>query len=164
MDTHVLWRPETGSVRNSDFTNLHVLNTAKRNQGIVQHYVENKAKYGKTIVFALDIAHVESLVQLFHDHNIAATAVDSRMHSSMVYSNFQDFRMGRKEVIINVAMLSEGFDAPEVESIFMCRPTNSRTLYLQSIGRGTRIPEGNTKKTFLCGRLCRYLLVIRTHW
>ena len=45
-------------------------------------------------------------------------------------------------------MLSEGFDAPEVESIFMCRPTNSRTLYLQSIGRGTRIPEGNTKKTF----------------
>ena len=96
MDTHVHWRPETGSVRNSDFTNLHVLNTAKRNQGIVQHYVENKAKYGKTIVFALDIAHVESLVQLFHDHNIAATAMHSRMHSSMVYSNIQDFRMGRK--------------------------------------------------------------------
>ncbi len=148
LDTHISWRPETGPVRNSDFTNLHVLNTPQRNQRIVEHYVNGKRKYGKTIVFAIDIAHVESLLRLFHEHNIAATAVHSKMNSALVYNNIQDFRLGRKDVIINVAMLSEGFDAPELESVFMCRPTNSRTLYLQSIGRGTRIPEGGGKTTF----------------
>ena len=148
LDTHISWSPETGPVRNSDFTNLYVLNTPQRNQRIVQHYVDHKRKYGSTIVFAIDIAHVEELLCLFHEHNIAATAVHSKMNSSLVCKNIQDFRLGRKDVIINVAMLSEGFDAPELESIFMCRPTNSRTLYLQSIGRGTRISEGSTKKTF----------------
>ena len=146
--THIDWSPETGIVRNSDFTNQAVLNTPERNLKIVKHYVENKHKYGKTIVFAIDIQHVESLVRLFHDYNVTATAVHSNMNAKFVQRNIEDFREGRKDVIINVGILTEGFDAPETETIFLCRPTNSKTLYLQSIGRGTRIPDGSSKNTF----------------
>jgi len=148
LHTSIDWTPETGATRNSDFTNLHVLNTAERNQKIVKHYVKHKKKYGKTIVFAIDIEHSESLIKLFHSHNVSATLVHSGMRSASVQQNIQDYRCGRKDVIINVTMLAEGFDAPETESIFMCRPTNSETLYLQSIGRGTRIAEGSKKKSF----------------
>ena len=146
--TAIDWNPETGTIQNSDFSNLHVLNTDERNQKIVKHYVKHKGKYGKTIVFAIDIDHSEALIKMFNAHNVSATLVHSGMHNSYVRQNIQDYRCGRKDVIINVSMLAEGFDAPETQSIFMCRPTNSKTLYLQSIGRGTRIAEGSNKKSF----------------
>ena len=67
------------------------------------------------------------------------------MTAGLVQRNIQDFREG-ENVIINVGMLTEGFDAPRLKVSF-CRPTNSQTLYLQSIGRGTRFPK-SSKDTF----------------
>ena len=146
--TDVSWTPNTGSVRNADFTNTSELNTIVRNARIVNEYVANKKKYGKTVVFAINIDHAEALVRAFKKSNVTATYVHSKMSPSIAQEHIADYLNGRKEVIINVSKLAEGFDAPQTNSIFMCRPTNSRTLYLQSIGRGTRIPEGSTKDSF----------------
>jgi superfamily II DNA/RNA helicase len=52
-----------------------------------------------------------------------------------------DFRSGKIQFLINCAVLTEGFDAPETACIAVVRPTKSRSLYAQMIGRGTRIKE-----------------------
>lgn len=50
----------------------------------------------------------------------------------------QDFSMGRFQYLVNVGVLTEGFDEPTVEMVAITRPTKSRSLYSQMIGRGTR--------------------------
>jgi superfamily II DNA or RNA helicase len=52
------------------------------------------------------------------------------------------FRDGTVQFLINCAVLTEGFDAPETACIAVARPTKSRSLYAQMIGRGTRIADG----------------------
>ena len=148
VSTGISWNPDVDTIRNSDFRNTSELNTPRRNRLIVKEYVNRQAEYGKTIVFAINIDHAEKLIREFQKENITATYVHSQLPKKEIVSAIKDYQSGRKEVIINVSMLKEGFDAPNTKTIFMCRPTNSETFYLQSIGRGTRIPEGSTKKYF----------------
>ena len=51
-------------------------------------------------------------------------------------------KTGETMIVANCAVLTEGFDEPSIESIIIARPTRSKTLYLQMIGRGTRIFPG----------------------
>lgn len=54
----------------------------------------------------------------------------------------RDFKEGRYRVLVNCQLLTEGFDAPFVDTVVLMRPTKSRSLMVQMVGRGTRIyPE-----------------------
>lgn len=55
-----------------------------------------------------------------------------------------EFRAGRLRCIVNVNVLTTGFDAPQVDLIALLRPTFSPGLYVQMVGRGLRIAEGKT--------------------
>jgi hypothetical protein len=72
------------------------------------------------------------------------------------------FSSGEVEIVTNCAVLTEGFDEPRIDCIIMARPTQSRLLYAQMVGRGTRLhPEksdllvidvaDNTRKHTLVG-------------
>jgi superfamily II DNA or RNA helicase len=52
------------------------------------------------------------------------------------------FRRGESQVFVNCQLATEGFDVPEVSAIGLCRPTRSRLLYSQQVGRGTRLSPG----------------------
>ena len=54
----------------------------------------------------------------------------------------RQFKAGKVQVLVNVGVLTTGFDAPLVDCIVMLRPTASTSLYIQMIGRGMRICEG----------------------
>ena len=54
----------------------------------------------------------------------------------------QKFRNNEIKVLINVGVLTEGFDEPSVQAIILARPTKSTLLYTQVVGRGTRLDEG----------------------
>ena len=49
-----------------------------------------------------------------------------------------DFAAGKVQVVCNCGVLTEGFDDPGVEVVIMGRPTKSRSLYSQMVGRSTR--------------------------
>jgi superfamily II DNA or RNA helicase len=53
-----------------------------------------------------------------------------------------DFRAGRVRYLVNCMIATEGFDAPTADLIVQGRPTLSRALYSQMIGRGTRALPG----------------------
>lgn len=108
-----------------------------RNKLIVEHYVLNKEKYGKTIVFAADTLHAQTLAAEFKHQGVDADYVDySRKDSQSVMNDYRD--TAKPAVLANVEMLTEGFDAPKTHTVFIVRPTRSEALLSQMIGRALR--------------------------
>ena len=132
----------------------------ERNNLIVNRYIENKEKYGKTIVFAVNKENVIALNTLFHEKGISSDFVmsDTRdasgIHSISSKENKDKIARFRKggdlDVLINVNILTEGTDVPDVQSVFLTRPTHSKILMTQMIGRALRGPKaGGTKDAFV---------------
>lgn len=132
----------------------------ERNNLIVNRYVENKEKYGKTIVFAVNKENVIALNTLFHEKGIRSDFVmsDTRdasgIHNVSSKENKEKIQRFRKDgdldVLINVNILTEGTDVPDVQSVFLTRPTKSTILMTQMMGRALRGPRaGGTIDAFV---------------
>lgn len=87
------------------------------------------------VVFAVTIAHAEKLLEAFGEQ---ATIIHSELSDAERSKALDDFEHGRRRVIINVGVLTEGWDSPACDCIIMCRPTVSSALYCQMVGRGLR--------------------------
>lgn len=130
-----------------------------RNKRIVDHYVENREKYKPLLVFAVDIQHAIELNGLFQKRGITSNFVASKIVDEgtgatiSVKENSEKikrFRAGELEVLINVEMLTEGTDLPNVQTVFLTRPTTSTILMTQMIGRALRGQRaGGTEKAYI---------------
>lgn len=129
-----------------------VKNSSIRNNKIVEHYIKNKDKFGKTLVFAVDIAHCITLRSEFQKKGIRADYIASNRSHEENQQILDEYRNpeGSIDVLISVEKLLEGFDAPLTQTIFITRPTRSEVLLRQMIGRGLRgIKAGGTAKAYL---------------
>ena len=63
--------------------------------------------------------------------------------------DIDDFRAGRVRVLTNYNVFTEGFDVPQVDAVFITRPTFSPNVYQQMIGRGLRGPLNGGKEEVL---------------
>lgn len=111
------------------------VNTEERNKVVVQAYLKH-AKGRKSIVFCCDIKHSQDLAQAFSDAGVQAAAVWGAMDNRREV--LEDYAEGRITVVCNCNVLTEGFDDPETSAVLLARPTKSRTLYIQMVGRGLR--------------------------
>lgn len=120
-----------------------------RNKLIVDHYRKNVDRYGKTILFAIDTLHAQTLALEFNKAGIAADYVDyQRTDNGIVLDAFRS--EAAPAVIANVEILTEGFDAPKTRTVFLCRPTRSEALLAQMVGRALRGPKaGGTEDAYL---------------
>ena len=96
----------------------------------------------RTIVFTPTIASARTLAGHLRVLGLRAEAVWGTAPDRD--SIIAKFRSGDTQVVVNVAVLGEGVDVPEVEAVVLCRPTRSRSLYAQMIGRGLRIFPGKS--------------------
>jgi superfamily II DNA or RNA helicase len=64
--------------------------------------------------------------------------VHGKLSEDQRYSKFSRHKDGHFQLLSSVMMLTKGYDDPEVQTVFMCRPTKSKRLYAQVLGRGTR--------------------------
>ncbi len=132
---------------------------AKRNNVIVSQYVNKKDKYQQTIVFALNVANAIALDKLFNEKGIKSDYVVSNLRDSTTHANrsneeneraIQRFKNKEIQVLINVNILTEGADIPQIKTVFLTRPTISSILMNQMIGRGLRgEAAGGTKETYI---------------
>jgi len=83
--------------------------------------------------------------QYFRGAGVEAVAVHSGDGSAPRAASLQRLRDGELKVIFSVDMFNEGVDLPDVDTILMLRPTESKILWLQQLGRGLRQPEGIDK-------------------
>lgn len=137
--TGVSWEPRRHG--SSDFTNesLRALSEdPRRNDRIVNEYVDNASRYGKTIVFACNIDHAEGLAQELQAKGVAARAIHSQLPPACCEELIEQFAQPEPEieVLVNVAKLTHGISIPDIQSVFLCRPTTSDILFSQMVGRG----------------------------
>jgi superfamily II DNA or RNA helicase/ribosomal protein L40E len=122
-----------------------IAKSSSRNKIIVKQYLDNKNKYGKTIIFAVNQNHCRALCEEFRSAGIKCDYVIS--DKSGAQETIREFKENKFEVLINVQILTEGSDIPDVETVFLTRQTNSDSLLMQMIGRGLRGPSaGGTKE------------------
>jgi len=123
----------------SDFSlkELNKLDCESRNRLIFKTYKENCVGK-KTIVFCVSIEHSLNLSNFFKSQSVRAESVNGNMPFNQRKQILERFRNGNLDVIFNCQLLTEGFDAPCIESIIIARPTRSKSLYTQMVGRGLR--------------------------
>lgn len=94
----------------------------------------------RTLVFTPDVGSATAMATALQSLGIVAdwVAGDSADRDAKVAK----YKSGEIQILVNCNLLTEGFDAPETAAIGLCRPTKSRPLYAQMIGRGTRRAEG----------------------
>lgn len=113
----------------------------ERNKLIVDTYLEF-VKNKKTVVFCASVYHAEGVAELFKKAGIKAEAVSGSTKSKVRDKVLRDYENGDINVLCACDLLNEGWDSPKTEVLFMARPTMSKTIYMQQLGRGTRKSEG----------------------
>lgn len=131
----------------------------KRNDYIVSAYVDNQKKYGKTIIFADRWPQCEYISEALNKRGIKTDAIYSqtekggtvetrnrrtRDHNAKV---LQAFKKNELEVLLNIRMLTEGTDVPDVKTVFLTRQTRSEILFTQMVGRALRGSKVGGKDT-----------------
>jgi len=108
----------------------------------VDEIIEFGANYKKWLIFGIDIDHAEHITKTFEQRGIEALCVHSKMDGDRdeVIEQFRSDSAIR--AIINVDILTTGFDVPQIDLIAMLRPTKSPVIHVQTIGRGLRVAEG----------------------
>ena len=105
-------------------------------------WLEN-ANNRQTIIYAVSVGHAEKLAILFRDERITAETIHTETDTETRGQSVSRFANGKLKALINVDIVTEGFDLPDASCIVMARPTKSLSLYLQMIGRGLRPkPDG----------------------
>lgn len=113
----------------------------ERNQLIVDTWLEY-VKNRRTVVFCASVKHAEQVAQLFKDVGVPAIAVSGSMKTSERNEQLAKFANGDVKVLCACDLLNEGWDCPQTEVLFMARPTMSKVLYTQQLGRGMRNSAG----------------------
>ena len=113
--------------------------------GAIANY-EKYAKNKKTIIFCATIQNSKFLTQMFFDSGYNAKHFDCYMLDSERKNVLDWFYSTNDAILCNVGILTTGFDCPEIECVLIYRATKMLPLFLQMVGRGSRVtPE---KKDF----------------
>lgn len=130
-----------------------------RNALIAETYASNKERYGKTIIFADRWFQCEQLSEFLGNRGVRAGVIYSNSRSSVEGTIsgknenarvLEAFRRNELDVLVNILMLTEGTDIPDVQTVFLTRQTTSDILLTQMVGRALRGPRmGGTEKAYI---------------
>ena len=114
----------------------------KRNEAILKEYVD-RGNGNKAIGFCCSIKHAERMAEFFNKNGIPATAITSDTEDRD--EKIKDFRDNKYAVVFTVDLFNEGIDFPDVRVLLFLRPTESKTIFLQQLGRGLRLCSGKDR-------------------
>ncbi|PSB26724.1 helicase [Chlorogloea sp. CCALA 695] len=144
---------------------IRIATSCERNNQIVDQYFNNIEKYKQLIVFAINKVHASALNGLFNEKgearginfksqlvlaDITDAATGVKISGKTNALAIQEFRNGQTNVLVNVNILTEGVDLPNLQTVFLTRPTTSTIFMTQMIGRALRGEKaGGTKEAFI---------------
>ncbi|MBN2664637.1 MAG: DEAD/DEAH box helicase family protein [Bacteroidales bacterium] len=131
-----------------------------RNRYLAQYYWDNRERFEKTIIFVdrwYQCKTIEKYLNEKANKEIAASVfsyVDMNKNIDYINNRIKDqndinlekFKNGEIQVLLNVRMLTEGVDVPDVKTVFITRETNSTILFTQMVGRALRGEKAGGKK------------------
>jgi DNA repair protein RadD len=102
------------------------------------------------LIFASGIKHGEHIASILRkEYNVEVECVFGETSSLFREQHIENFKNGKLKYLVNVGVLTTGFDAPNIDCVVLLRPTNSPGLYYQCCGRGFRIHPGKTNTLVL---------------
>jgi len=113
-----------------------IAQTAERNELIINTYMERKDEFGKTLIFALNANHCISLCEMLQKKGVRCDYIYCAQPGNE--SKIARFKNGDLDVLVNINIMTEGSDVPDIQTVFLTRPTSSDVLLMQMIGRGMR--------------------------
>jgi superfamily II DNA or RNA helicase len=127
--------------RGGDFVDAdlaRVMQYEKVLQGVVAPAYD-LTKDRRTLVFAASVDHARRMAEMWNRYEPGcARSIDGSIEKDERRQILAAYARGDFRVLTSCMVLTEGWDCPEVEAIVMARPTKSRALYAQMLGRGTR--------------------------
>ena len=114
-----------------------IMNKAPVTEAIIRHWKE-KAGDRQTVVFASTVAHARNVADAFCAARVAAGVIDGDMPSAQREAMLADYAASRLQVIVNVAVLTEGWDHPPTSCVVLLRPSSYKSTLIQIVGRGLR--------------------------
>lgn len=115
--------------------------------GVIEEW-KKRCQGKKTIIFNCNIKHSNETAQAFRDAGIKSYSVTSKTSPADRERYMDEFENGDCMVLNNTSILTAGYDHPPIECVILNRATDSLTLFLQMIGRGSRLFPGKTG--FIC--------------
>ena len=126
-----------------------LMESAFATQQRAKHIYNNWCKHKQTCTlgFCISQKHADFMSQYFQQQGVRAGAVYAGSRLTR-HQGLQQLAAGQLDVIFSVDMFNEGTDLPALDTLLMLRPTESKIIFLQQLGRGLRLSE-STQKTHL---------------
>lgn len=115
-----------------------IMNTFPVNEAVVQTWKE-KAGDRQTVVFCSTIQHARDVREAFIRAGISCVMVHGEMGDQEREQTLLAYSSGAARVIVNVAVLTEGWDDPPTSCVILLRLSSYKSTMIQMIGRGLRI-------------------------
>lgn len=116
---------------------------SQRMQRLLQAMHEHPAE--RTIVFCVSRRHALFTRNWLRSNKVSAAAVFSGNESDSCGQALEDLRTGAIQALCVVDMFNEGLDIPRVDRVIFLRPTESKVIFLQQLGRGLRAADGKSR-------------------
>ena len=110
---------------------------------VIQHW-QDKASNRKTVVFCTNRTHAKHVQMAFEEVGVKCAFVSGEMNADKRGKILKDFEEGKYQLITNVAVLTEGWDCPDVSCVILLRPSSYKGTMIQMVGRGLRTAPGKT--------------------
>ncbi|WRT65471.1 uncharacterized protein IL334_002414 [Kwoniella shivajii] len=122
------------------------VNMQNVNDLVVRSWLEKCSDRRSTLCFCVNLEHVADLTEAFVTAGIDARYVSGKTERNELKSITDAFRRGDFPVLINCEIFTEGTDIPEIDCILLARPTKSKPLLIQMVGRGLRLSPKTNKQ------------------
>lgn len=138
--------PDTSEIKikKGEFVQEEVaaLYTEKLSRAVIQEFRKHGAARKSVLVFCSGVDHAEYFTQLLRESGESAECITGTSESLFRDQHIGKFKRGEIRFLVNVDVLTTGFDAPNVDCIMVLRSTQSPGLWVQICGRGMRTHEG----------------------
>ncbi|WEW57125.1 Putative ATP-dependent helicase IRC3 [Emydomyces testavorans] len=136
---------KVGDAQNGDFHTKQLsaaVNTDKTNEITVKAWLSRAQERKSTLVFCVDLEHVKCLTEKFRFYGIDARYITSHTSKDIRTQELDAFKNQEYPVLLNCGLFTEGTDIPNIDCVLLARPTRSKNLLIQMIGRGLRLHPG----------------------
>jgi superfamily II DNA or RNA helicase len=114
-----------------------IMDRAPVTDEVIRHWRE-KAGDRQTVVFCSTVAHADHVTEAFKAAGISAALIHGDLAAEARKSILADYAAGVIRVIVNVAVLTEGWDHPPTSCVVLLRPSSYKSTMIQMVGRGLR--------------------------
>lgn len=114
-----------------------IMNRSPVTEAVIRHWRE-KAGERQTVVFCSTINHARNVTDAFNAAGVAAGFIHGEMADAERKATLAAYAGGKLRVIVNVAVLTEGWDHPPTSCVVLLRPSSYKSTMIQMVGRGLR--------------------------